>query len=82
MIEWRGGVCLFSNPKVTSLMCGHVLRRHVSQKASDQVMGGLGVSHFSKPKETSFIDIYECSDPQANEFRLSPNSRLSEFLMN
>ena len=50
VIEW-GGVCLFSNPKVTSLMCGHVLRRHVSQKASDQVMGGLGVSQFSKPKE-------------------------------
>ena len=37
-----GGVCLFGIPKVTSLMCGHVLRRHVSQKASDQVMGGLG----------------------------------------
>ena len=26
-------------------MCGHVLRRHVSQKASDQVMGGLGAQH-------------------------------------
>ena len=50
VIEW-GEVCLFSNPKVTSLMCGHVLRRHVSQKASDQVMGGLGVCQFSKPKE-------------------------------
>ena len=49
VIEW--GVCLFSNLKVTSLMCGPVLRRHVSQKASDQVMGGLGVSQFSKPKE-------------------------------
>ena len=50
VIKW-GGVCLFSYPIVTSLMCGHVLRRHVSQKASDQVMGGLGVSQFSKPKE-------------------------------
>ena len=52
VIEWRGGGgCLFSNQKVTSLMCGHVLKRHVSQKASDQVMGGSGVSYFSKPKE-------------------------------
>ena len=44
VIEWRVGG---RNPKVTSLMLGHVLKRHVSQKASDQVMRGLGVSQFS-----------------------------------
>ena len=51
VIEW-GGVCLFSNPKVTSLMCGHVLRRHVSQKASDQVMGGWGLASLVSQKRS------------------------------